>query len=241
MKRLTLVMVVVAAIVGAGCAGRQPPPASTAPGQAFTGEVWTWDEQTNTVTLRQGNLGERLVHVKITPDQIARLRMHQITTVRGELAPVEIERFVLPPGTLVPRGPLETAEVSGLVTGVDPAGTVSVRTAGGTVVVWVAKPGTAPFHAGDPVRVRAQTQAYDVVPAGPPGSAGPGPVPPLAAPAGGEPGEYAAVRGPLSAVDPQGRLTVQTPRGPVIVPVPSAAPYQVGEWVEVRTAVHSVR
>src|SRR2546422_7582784 len=40
-------------------------------------------------TLRQG---ARTVRVKVTPEQLVRLRLYQIVTVRGEPAPAEIDR-----------------------------------------------------------------------------------------------------------------------------------------------------
>src|SRR4051812_16013146 len=57
------------------------PPAA---GPAYTGEVWTWDEQDSTVTLRRG---AENIRVKVTPDQLRGLELHQKATVRGELAP----------------------------------------------------------------------------------------------------------------------------------------------------------
>jgi hypothetical protein len=223
---------VVLAVTLAGCAA-QAPPAAQAPGQPFTGEVWTWDERTNVVTLRQatGN-----VRVKITPEQIAALKAHQVMTVRGELAPPGIEQVMLPPGTLAARGVPEVTEASGTVTSVDPAGTVTLNTDRGPMTVWIANPNTTPFRPGDRVRVRVQTQAYDVVPSRPGAPAAPSE--PAAASVGTEPGEYATVKAPLASVDPQGRLTVRTPRGSVVVPVPDATRYHMGDWVEVRSAVH---
>ena len=42
--------VLAVAIVASGCASAGPPPGTT----AYNGMVWTWDEQENWVTLRQG-------------------------------------------------------------------------------------------------------------------------------------------------------------------------------------------
>src|SRR5687768_4480585 len=61
-----------ASLLAAGCATQS---ASRAPGTTFTGEVWTWDENESTVTLRDGM---EQVRVKVTPDQIRGLRLHQI-------------------------------------------------------------------------------------------------------------------------------------------------------------------
>ena len=103
MKRLTgflaaSVVIVAAAAVGAGCATTSAMP----PGTAFTGEVWTWDEQTNTVTLRQGMRDTRVI---IGPDQIAKLRLHETKTVYGQLAPPAELPVVLVegPSTVVAR------------------------------------------------------------------------------------------------------------------------------------------
>ena len=53
-----------------------------------------------------------------------------------------------------------------------------------------------------------------------------------------EPGDYAVVIGRVLAVDPSGRLTVESPRGPVTVRVPNVTRYKVGDTVELRTSVH---
>ena len=42
----------------------------------------------------------------------------------------------------------------------------------------------------------------------------------------------------ITAVDRDGRITVESPRGPVTVWLPETARYGVGETVEVRTALH---
>ena len=62
-----------------------------------------------------------------------------------------------------------------------------------------------------------------------------------ASPAGSartEPGDYAVVIGRVLAVDPSGRLTVESARGPITVRVPDVRRYKVGDTVEVRTSVH---
>jgi hypothetical protein len=223
----------VAAIL-AGCAAQQSTaPRPSAAQNTYTGEVWTWDEQASTVTLRQG---ERTVRVKVTPDQLVGLRLYQIVTVRGAPAPAEIERVALPPGTFVPRGAADEAEVTGTVAAVDPAGTVSIASPRGLLSVWVS--GSTPFRAGEPVRVRVRVQPLELV-AAQGGEAAK--TPEVAASVATEPGEYAVVRGPLKAVDPAGRLTVESPRGPINVWVPDAQRYRVGDAVEVRTSVHPSR
>src|SRR5437762_14013258 len=66
----------------AGCASQTTAtvqaPASP-PADTFTGEVWTWDERENTVTL---GLGVQDIRVKTTHDQIRRLPLLQIATNR---------------------------------------------------------------------------------------------------------------------------------------------------------------
>ncbi|OLC32252.1 MAG: hypothetical protein AUH81_16555 [Candidatus Rokubacteria bacterium 13_1_40CM_4_69_5] len=223
----------VAAIL-AGCAAQQPPaPGPSAAQNTYTGEVWTWDEQASTVTLRQG---ARTVRVKVTPEQLVGLRLYQIVTVRGEPAPAEIERVTLPPGTFVPRGAADEAEATGTVDAIDPAGTVSITSPRGPVAVWVS--GSTPFRAGEAVRVRIHVQPLELVPAKQGEAAK---TPEIAASVATEPGDYAVVRGPIKAVDPAGRLTVESPRGPITVWVPDTQRYHVGDAVEVRTSVHPSR
>jgi len=231
MRNLTLAAL--AALAIGGCAAQAPAPAPAAQGDAVTGEVWVWDEQRNIVTMRQG---DRLVHVQVTPDVIAGLRPHQVTTVRGRIVTPDIERFTGPAGALVPRGGPERAEVAGTVGTYDPAGKVSIETERGPVMVWVASQDA--FRAGDRVRVKVEVQPLDVVQTGAGGGA---PAATTQPPAGAEPGQYAVVTGPVTVSDGLGRLTVQTPRGPIVVPVAGGAQYRVGDWVEVRTSVHPAR
>jgi hypothetical protein len=228
-----LAMAVLITIALGACATQQPAPSGT----AFTGEVWNWNEQTGIVTLRQG--GGQLIQVKVTPEQMTNLQLNQMRTVRGEQVPLpDIERVMLPPGRLVPKGQADALEMTGTVASVDPAGKAAISAARGPVEVWVATPTTA-VRTGEAVRVRMQVQALDVLPV----IAGETP-PPAAPPApavGSEPGDYAAVRGAVRAIDPAGRLTVDSPRGPIQVWVPRADRYAVGQFVEVHTAVHPTR
>jgi hypothetical protein len=224
------------ALAGCAVAPPPPPPAPPPPGtQAFTGEVWTWDEQASTVTLRQG---DRIVRVRVTPQQLVGLRLHQVVTVWGERAPAELLPARGPVGRLVERGSPDRLETAGTVSGLDPVGAVTVTTAWGTLRLWIAEPGTQPFAPGQPVRVRLRVQPLEVVPAAPGEGAE---AAPLAAPLGTEPGEYAILRGRVMAVDPGGRLNVESARGPVTVLVPFASRYRSGDWVEVETAVHPAR
>lgn len=231
--RTTIIAIV--ALMLAACAGTAPPAPAT--GQPFTGEVWGWNQQANIVTLRQAG---NIIHVKVTPDQIAGLRLHQTVTVRGELTTTEVERTIIPPGRLVARGAPASAETTGKVTSVNPSGTVAIDSAQGPVTVWIATPGAQPFQAGEPVRVRLQVQPLELLPpdsgdVSPSAMAGP------PAPSGSEPGEYAVVRGRVTSVEPAGRLTVESSRGPVTVWLPAGTTLRAGDWVTVQTSVHPAR
>jgi hypothetical protein len=228
-------VIAIVALMLAACAGTAPPAPAT--GQTFTGEVWGWNQQTNIVTLRQGG---NTIHVKATPDQIAGLRLHQVVTVRGELTPSDIERTIIPPGRLVVRGAAASAETTGKVTRINPSGTVAIDSARGPVTVWIATPGAQPFQAGEQVRVRLQVQPLEQLPPAP-GDVGPPAMTEPPAPPGSEPGEYAVVRGQVTAVDPAGRLTVDSTRGPVAVWLPAGTTLRVGDWVDVQTSVHPTR
>jgi len=224
------------------CASPRPtaPAGTTTQPATFTGEVWTWDEKQNIVTLRQG---ERTIRVKVSPDQMRTLRLHQVTTLRGELAgPAEIPTTVVtvPAAGFVPRGQADQLETSGTVSATDPAGKVTVASQHGPLVVWIGQPNSTPFQNGERVQLRIRVQPLDVVPAAP-GQPAPAAGPEPAASVGSEPGEYAVVKGPITAIDPGGRLTMQSPRGPVTVAVPNAARYRVGDAVEVHTSVHPAR
>jgi hypothetical protein len=238
MKRFSgvfIAFVLVAAVIAAGCATTTAAPPGTT---AFNGEVWTWDEQDNTVTLRQG---ARDIRVKVNPDQIIGLRLHETKTIYGTLAPPKELPVVLVegPSTVVPRGPADESEVVGTVAAVDPGGIV-VNSSQGPVRVWRATDGL-PFTPGANVRVRMRVQPLEVVliTAGRPAVAvaAPATIDPAASPRI-EPGDYAVVLGRVLAVDPSGRLTVESARGPVTVQVANVTRYKVGDTVEVRTSVH---
>lgn len=236
----TVACMFLAGVVAAGCTTAARPAAGPASSVAapttFTGEVWTWDEQTNVVTLRQGT---QTVRVKVSPDVLRRLQLHQVTTIRGELAgPAEITTFTVPASVPVPRGEPDQLEASGTVSALDAAGKVAIASDRGPLTLWIGQAGSAPFQSGDRVRVRLRVQPFEMVPgkaAEPPRSPTP------SASVGSEPGEYAVVKGPITAVDAAGRITLESPRGPVTVAVPSASRYAVGEVVEVHSSVHPSR
>ena len=228
--------VFVAAVLAAGCATTTVAPPGTT---AFTGEVWTWDEQDNTVTLRQAG---RDIRVQVTPDQLIGLQLHSIKTIHGTLAPPKELPLILVEGqsTVVPRGPADEMQLTGTVSVVDPAGKLVVNTPQGAVQIWKATNGM-PFNPGGNVRVHVRVQPMDVVlvqpgPAGVTASA-PTPILPSASPRT-EPGDYAIVMGRVLAVDPAGAVTIESARGPVTVRVPNASRYKVDDTVEVRTSVH---
>ena len=98
MKTLSLLALVLFVLLPlTGCASRTT---AQAPGETFTGEVWTWDERENTVTLRRG--GEE-IRVKTTPDQMRGLVLHDRATIRGTVAPpAELVTTVTPAAPMRP-------------------------------------------------------------------------------------------------------------------------------------------
>ena len=236
MKILAWSLCAVALLVG--CAAGSASAQTSSPSNVYAGEVWTWDEQLNTVTLNQNG---RIIRVKVTPDQFIGLQLHQQAKIRGELAgPAELPVVMLPTGTIVPKGTAEDVEARGTVSAVDPSGKVTITTDRGPMQVWVATPGTS-FKSGDNVRVKVRVQPMDVRPAAevaaaPAPSAAMTPEPAASIPS--DPGDYAVVRGQVLATDPSGRITVSSPRGPIQIMVAGANRYRVADVVEVRTSVH---
>lgn len=232
MKRLAFFAVGLALL--AGCATTQPmPSAQTASGEVFVGEVWTWDERTNVVTLRTG---ATKIRVKTSPETIANLRMHQMTAVRGTLAPPEsIEHLVTDPRPMrpEPQGSAQQGEASGTIATADPKGLVTIDASGKRLTLWTATPDTSRFPAGTPVRIRTTVQPVRMVPAT--GSTAPTPDP--SAMVSSEPGDHAIVVGRVTRVDPSGTITVESPRGPIIVGVANASAIKVGDHVQVRTSL----
>jgi hypothetical protein len=225
------VSVLIAAAVLAGCASTS----ATSPGTAFTGEVWTWDEQTNTVTLRQGL---KDIRVNLSPEQMAKLRHHQVQTVYGELAPPKELPLVLVegPSTVVPRGAADEMELTGTVAAVDPAGHIVVNAPQGAVKIWRATNGVA-FAPGSTARVRMRVQPLDILLVRPGTTVVTPAIEPAASPRT-EPGDYAVIVGRVLAIDPSGRLTVESSRGPMNVWVSNPGRYKINDTVEVRTSVH---
>src|SRR5438309_8673715 len=148
----------------AGCASRTAPVAQ-APADSFTGEVWTWDERENTVTLRQG---AQTFRVKTTSEQMKGLQLHQIATIRGQVAPpAELPRTMTPavPMTAVPRGPVDQQTVAGKVTAVDPNGRLSIDSDRGPLHAWAASGARARFAAGARRQGGMAVQAVVLLPA----------------------------------------------------------------------------
>jgi len=212
-----------------GCASQT---ASQAPGDRFTGEVWTWDERESTVTLRQG---AQDVRIKTTPDQIRGLQLHQMATIRGQVAPpAEIATTITPPAQMsaVPRGPVNQQTLTGTVTAVDPSGRLSINSERGPLHVWAAAGANQRFAVGDRVQVVMAVQPVDMVPAaaGQPATSDP------AASMAGQPGDSAVVTGRVMGAD-RGILVVESPSGPIQVWVGEAPGYTVSQPVQVRTNV----
>jgi len=220
------------ASVLSGCVVQTTAPAAQGP-PTFTGEVWTWDERENTVTLRRG---AETFRVKTTPDQIKGLQLHQNATIRGELAPpMELARVVTPavPMMAVPRGPVTQEVMSGTVTAVDPKGRVSINTDRGAVHVWAASGADQRFKAGDRVQITTAVQAVDMVPAR---AGGPASAEGAASPSS-QPGDYAVVTGRIIGADPNGMLIVESPTGPVQVWIGQGKGFTLSQPVQVRTVI----
>jgi hypothetical protein len=233
--RLALVSLVLLPL--AGCASRTAPaaqaPTAQAPADTFTGEVWTWDERENTVTLRQG---AQTFRVKTTPEQMKGLQLHQIATIRGQVAPpAEMPRTITPAVamTAVPRGPVDQQTVTGKITAVDPNGRLSIDSDHGPLHVWAASGANDRFAAGDRVQVVMAVQAVDMVPAGRAGAAS---SPDPSASMSSQPGDSAVVTGRVMGVD-RGTIVVESPSGPIQVWVGESPRYQVSQSVQVRTNV----
>jgi hypothetical protein len=112
----------------AGCASSR----AAAPGaQTYVGEVWTWDKKDSIVTIMQD--GGRLVRVKVDPETMRTLQLHQYTRVTGVPAgPAELVQTTQPAGAYnaVPKGQAEMIEVAGTVSTVDPKGRLAEGRAG---------------------------------------------------------------------------------------------------------------
>jgi hypothetical protein len=229
--RLALLSLVLVPLVG--CAS-QTRTASQAPGDTFTGEVWTWDEREHTVTLRRG---AQDIRIKTTPDQMRGLVLHQTATIRGQIAPpAELPNMITPAAAMsaVPRGPVDQQTISGTVTAVDPSGRLSIDSERGPLHVWVASGANQRFATGDRVQVQMFVQGVDMVPAKSGSPAGM-PTDPSAS-MSSQPGDSAVVTGRVIGVD-RGVIVVESPTGPIQVWVGDSPRYTVSQPVQVRTRV----
>jgi hypothetical protein len=239
MRALTAVGIV---LLLAGCA--TAPAATPASGaQTFTGEVWTWDQPNNIVTLYKEG---RAFRVKTTPDQMRTLQLHSNAKVTGELAPpAELVTVITAAGTNpVPRGQAEVLEVQGTVASVDPSGRIAVTSDRGPVHVWAAAGADQRFAKGSPVLVKMSVQPVDMVAGGPnqpaaSASANASATALASASPTSEPGDHAVITGRIIGVNPGGVLVVESPTGPVQVLVNDGSRYKVGEFVQIRTTVRA--
>src|SRR5919106_1228676 len=163
MRMLMLTAVGIIALL-AGCATTAQAPSGA---QTFAGQVWTWDERDSTVTLMQD--GGQRVRVKVTPEQLRTLRLHERTRVTGTPAPPADLVIASPSGpmTAVPKGQPAIVELKGTVTSADPDGRVAVNSDRGAVRVWAASGADQRFQKGAPVTVWMSVQPVDLVPGTP--------------------------------------------------------------------------
>jgi len=229
MKALTTVAI---ALLLAGCATTTPAPPTA---KVYSGEVWTWDEPNSIVTLFSNGQIQR---VKVSPEQMRTLRLHDQARVTGELAPPADMLVVTGSGPMapVPRGQAESMEVKGTVATVDPNGRIAINSERGPVHVWAAAGADQRFARGAPVSVKMIVQPVDMRPlaAGQPAPA----VAPAASPTS-EPGDHAVVTGRILGVNPGGVLVVESPTGPIQVLVSDGNRYKVNDFVQINTTVRA--
>lgn len=228
----TLITVIAVIALVAGCATASPT-RTQAPGTVYSGEVWTWDERENIVTLRQGT---QSIRVQVTPDQMIGLRLHQNATLRGQLAPpAEIAHVTSSTGPMaaVPRGSAEQVELRGSVTAAGADGRVSIDSPRGPVHVWVATGAEQRFAPGTSVRVITTVQPVDMVPA----DRAPRSAPDPAASLSSQPGDYSVVTGRIIGVNPKGGLIVESPSGPLQLWVADSSKYRLSDSVQIRTSL----
>ncbi len=230
MRALITAIAVIALV--AGCATATPT-GTQAAGTAFSGEVWTWDERENIVTLRQGT---QKVRVQVTPDQLIGLRLYQNVTLRGQLAPPATIHHVTSstgPMVAVPRGSAEQVELSGSATAAGADGRVSIDSPRGPVQVWVATGADQRFTPGSPVRLVTTVQPVDMVPA----DRAPRSTEDPAASLRTQPGDYSVVTGRIIGVNPNGGLIVESPSGPIQLWVADSSKYRLSDSVQITTSL----
>jgi hypothetical protein len=234
---MRIVTVVGIAAMLAGCATARATPPGT---QTFTGDVWTWDTQESVVTIMQD--GGQLVRVKVEPETLRTLRLHQYTRVSGTVAPpADLVHTTRPAGPVnaVPKGQPEIVELAGTVTTVDPKGRLALSSERGSMHVWVAEGAEQRFPKGTPVTVRVSVQPVDLVSASAPASPTPAPVGALSASPTSEPGDHAVVTGRIIGIHAGGVLVVESPTGPIQVLTADSGRYKVGDAVQIRTSVRA--
>jgi hypothetical protein len=229
--RILVTLVALVALV-AGCATTTSTRTQAA-GTVYSGEVWTWDERENIVTLRQGT---QKIRVQVTPDQLIGLRLHQGATLRGQLAPpAPIAHVTSSPGPMaaVPRGSAEQVELRGTVTRADADGRVSINASRGPTYLWVATGADQRFAPGTSVRVITTVQPVDMVPA----DRAPRATEDPAASLRSQPGDYSVVTGRVIGVQPNGGLVVESPSGPIQLWVADSSKYRLSDSVQIRTSL----
>jgi hypothetical protein len=230
--RTLITFIAVAALV-TGCATTTTPARTQVAGNVYSGEVWTWDERENIVTLRQGT---QKIRVQVTPDQLIGLRLHQNASLRGQLAPPAPIAHVTSsagPMTAVPRGAAEQVELSGSVTKAEADGRVSINSSRGPAYLWVATGADQRFAPGTSVRVITTVQPVDMVPA----DRAPRPTEDPAASLRSQPGDYSVVTGRIIGVQPNGGLVVESPSGPIQLWVADSSKYRLSDSVQIRTSL----
>lgn len=242
MKTVIGLIAVVALLASCSHATMSSPSAAPAPGTLYGGEVWTWDERENTVTLYRDGQAFR---VRISPDQIRTLKLHQYAVVRGELAPpAPIPHVYLPGQSMTPvaRGTAEKIELTGAVTTSDPNGRVSIDSPRGPVHLWVASGADQRFRTGSQARMVITLQPVEMV-------AGSG-AQPSASPAGdtlktspstNSAEDYSVVVGRIIGVNSNGAVVIESPSGPIQLFVASPDKYHVSDYVQVRTSLQPVQ
>ena len=234
--RTLITFIAVAALV-TGCATTTTPARTQVAGNVYSGEVWTWDERENIVTLRQGT---QKIRVQVTPDQLIGLRLHQNASLRGQLAPPAPIAHVTSsagPMTAVPRGAAEQVELSGSVTKAEADGRVSINSSRGPAYLWVATGADQRFAPGTSVRVITTVQPVDMVPA----DRAPRPTEDPAASLRSQPGDYSVVTGRIIGVQPNGGLVVESPSGPIQLWVADSSKYRLSDSVQIRTSLQRVQ
>ncbi len=235
MKRALMLVTVLVLVGSTLTAGAQTVVVAQTPVTGkFSGEVWTWDSARSIVTLYDAG---RQFRVQTTPDQIARLQHHSWATVSGTLlGPDAIETVLLPtqPMTAIPNGPAANTEIAGQISTIDANGLATIDTARGPLRVWLADGAQSRFASGRPVKVIVNVQPVRMVAVSGAGGQASGPT--LSTPAA-LPGDSSVVVGRILSVNPNGSLSVESPRGPVSVWVPNAASFRPGDFVQLQTVV----